>query len=82
MREPKPLFDWSADINKFRAFAFEWLALPMIIVVFLHTSIWLIVSFVAWDAWWMSFFTHRLLFTALCLFVWGALISDEPGDDK
>lgn len=65
-----------------RDHGFEWFVLPLGFAFTIHFMIWTIVSFVAWDVFWISPFAHRLLFASLCIFVWVALISDACKDDK
>ena len=61
---------------------FEWFILPLGFVAFIHFAVWAIASSVVWDVFWISAFTHRLLFAALCVFVWGSLIADVFKDDN
>lgn len=54
----------------------QWLVAPLIAVLTIQFTIWAAVSFVAWDPFFISLFVHRLLFVALCVFAWSALIAD------
>ena len=61
---------------------FSWLVYPLVIVIALQLAIWAVVSFVLWDVFWMTPFAHRLMFVALCLWVWGSMIDDAKKDKK
>ena len=63
----------------------EWILVPALVVVILHFLIWLIVSFIYWDFFFITFFGHRVIFVILVLFTWYGLRSgdrEKKGDAK
>lgn len=56
---------------------FEWLVLPLFLVVATHIAFWLIGAFLVWDIGWLNLLGHRVLFVFLSFLVWLTLIFDE-----
>ena len=64
-----------------RDFLIEWVAIPLAVVVAFQAVIWLIVSFVAWDVFFISAFAHRFMLAIWASALWTGLIAWEARED-